>query len=67
LDNEFKKYKSNVDAKIDVFSSELGKVNSSLCTIMQLLMERLPEKQSIEKKETEKQEKQHEETEEDKN
>jgi hypothetical protein len=34
LDDEFTKYKSNVDAKIDAFLSELGTVNSSVCTVM---------------------------------
>jgi hypothetical protein len=67
LSSEFKKYKSKVDAKMVLLATELGAVYSSVCTIMQLFMERLPAKQNIEKKETEKQEKQLEETEEDEN
>ncbi len=49
------------------FTTDLGTVNSSVCTIMQFLMEHLPAEQSIEKKEKEKQEKQLEETEGDRN
>ncbi len=45
LDDEFMKCKSNVDAKVVAFSTELGTVNSSACAIMQLHMECLPAKQ----------------------